>query len=197
MGGRVLITGGGTSEFIDPVRVITNLSSGKMGKALQQAFAQASYDVTYLNAAGLTAEQLGDLVFESAEQMDIIMMAAAVSDYRPLQSSAEKLKSKEAELTLKLTKTIDILAALGQQKRPGQYLAGFALESNNLLENARVKLQNKNLDLIVVNGIDALQAAESRVTLLDRAGNLEELPLLSKEQVAERIVAKIRRDTGQ
>ncbi len=165
-GKKVLVTAGATREALDPVRYITNHSTGKMGFALAEAAAYRGAEVTlvYGKTEGeppmfvkpvsiFSAEDMFRAVTEAAAEQDIIIKAAAVADYRPAEVSAGKIKKSDGELTLRLEKTKDILAYLGGHKRAGQLLCGFAMETENLVANAEEKLRAKNLDLICANSI--------------------------------------------
>jgi phosphopantothenoylcysteine decarboxylase/phosphopantothenate--cysteine ligase len=207
-----VVTAGPTREFLDPVRFISNPSSGKQGFALAQAALDRGAEVTLITGPVslatpvgarrvdvTTVQQMLDAVLEDAADADALLMAAAVGDYRPATVSEHKIK-KTADLTLRLERTPDILAAVARQRadtgRP-QVVVGFAAESQDLLENARAKLEAKRLDLIVANDItaaDAGFAAETnRVVLLDREGGVEELPLMSKAAVAETVLDRVTR----
>jgi phosphopantothenoylcysteine decarboxylase/phosphopantothenate--cysteine ligase len=186
VGKKVIITGGGTKEPIDPVRVISNLSSGKMAKALVAAAKQAGADVTYIEAT--TVEGLKKDVLKNFAQADVVIMAAAVSDYRPVTVNNQKIKKKNAKLTIELEKTEDILGLLGK-KKTHQYLVGFALESEDLAANAKEKLINKNCDLIVGNSTEALGAENTCVTIISR--ETAELFQGPKSKVAEQIIDRI------
>jgi phosphopantothenoylcysteine decarboxylase/phosphopantothenate--cysteine ligase len=211
-GRKVVVTAGPTREFLDPVRFISNPSSGKQGFALAQAALDRGADVVLITGPVslstpvgarrvdvTTVQQMLDAVLEDAADADALLMAAAVGDYRPATVSEHKIK-KTADLTLRLERTPDILAAVARQRadtgRP-RVVVGFAAESQDLLENARAKLEAKRLDLIVANDItaaDAGFAAETnRVVLLDREGGVEELPLMSKAAVAETVLDRVTR----
>jgi phosphopantothenoylcysteine decarboxylase/phosphopantothenate--cysteine ligase len=203
-GQHVVVTAGGTQEPIDPVRYISNRSSGKMGYALAEAARDRGAKVTLITAptslpqpAGVdlirvtTAEEMYQAVDNIVSQASVLVMAAAVADYRPKTASAEKIKKAEAGLTLELEPTPDILSSV-----KGSFIkVGFAAESSNLIENALEKLRHKGLDLIVANDITAKDsgfgADTNRVTIIDREGNRENLPLLSKRDVADRILDKV------
>ena len=210
-GKRVLITAGGTQEPIDPVRVITNLSSGKQGFALAQAALDSGAQVTLISApvaqdtpvgAELlevrTARQMSNAVQEVARQADVLIMAAAVADFQPADPAGEKIKRSDGIPQIRLEAAPDILAAVSELKRESgcpRVTVGFAAESQDLLQNASAKLNAKNLDLIVANDISANDAGfavdTNRVTLLDADGGVEELPLLSKFKVAEHVLSRI------
>ncbi|MDZ7261862.1 MAG: bifunctional phosphopantothenoylcysteine decarboxylase/phosphopantothenate--cysteine ligase CoaBC [candidate division KSB1 bacterium] len=206
-GKRVLVTAGRTEELIDPVRMITNFSSGKMGFALAEAAALRGAEVTLVSGPTelkpycwvnyrkvRTASEMAQVVREEFGATDILIMAAAVADFRPKMIAPEKIKKDQARLVLELEKTDDILHEAGQNKGH-RILVGFALETEPGLENARAKLQQKNLDLIVWNNPLEQGAGfgwdTNKVTLIDRWGTSEDLPLMSKRQVAERILDKI------
>lgn len=188
---KVLITSGGTKEPLDPVRVITNLSSGKMGAALRQAALAAGAEVCFIEAQSV--EQLKNDIAKDFKNADVLIMAAAVSDYRPKHSSNKKIKSKADLLTIELEKTEDLLAYFGKQKK-GQYLVGFCLETDNLEENALAKLKAKNLDLIVANSAKALGAETSSVLVIDKNKKTNEYTDLPKTMIAEKIIERICRD---
>ena len=202
---KILITAGPTREYIDPVRFITNRSSGKMGYALAEAAAARGWETLLVTGpvvleapAGVrlvrieSAAEMAANVKHNAPECDAVVMAAAVADYRPVKVLEHKLKKMPGDLTLHLERTEDILASLGKMKRPGQILVGFAAETDDLLVNARKKLETKNLDWIAANKVcDGFGADTNRVTLLGRNGEVEELPLAPKAEVAELILNRI------
>ena len=212
-GKKVLITAGPTYEAIDPVRFIGNRSSGKMGIALAEAAAEMGAEVTLiLGPTHLLPKEISiNLIrVESAKEMytesvnifnviDIAIMAAAVADYRPRLVSYRKIKKTESTITIELEKTEDILQSLGNTKEEGQFLVGFALETDNELANAQGKLQRKNADLIVLNSLNDEGAGfgvdTNRVSLIFRNGNIIKFELAPKQTVAknilENVVAKI------
>lgn len=205
-GKRVLITAGPTQESIDPVRYISNHSTGKMGYAIANAFAKAGADVTLVS--GPTALSLPDptirrIDVRSAQDMleaaqsifansDIVILNAAVADYTPAHPAERKMKKNEATFSLELTKTIDIAATLGSQKRPGQLLMGFALETDNERENALTKLHKKNLDWIVLNSLRDAGAGfghdTNKITVIANDEQTHEFALKSKAEVAQDLV---------
>ena len=206
-GKRVLVTAGATREYIDPVRFITNRSSGKMGYAIAEAAAQRGAEVRLISGTatvptpvGLEIEQvettleMHDAVLKTFDETDIVIMAGAPADYRPREFTPHKIKKTNDTLTLPLEKNPDIAQALGEQKTH-QTLVCFAAETNDLLENAQRKLIRKNCDLIVANDILAegagFQSDTNIVTLLDRHGTCEQLPRASKRDVADVILTKI------
>lgn len=202
-GRHVVVTAGGTREAIDPVRVISNRSTGKQGYALAEAAWARGARVTLITSAQLPDPVGVEIVcVESAAQMqvaveqvgdaDVIIMAAAVADFRPAQTADEKIKKGDGAVpTIDLVKTHDFLVDLGAAKRPGQVIVGFAAETQNLLENARRKLQRKNLDLIVANDVSAPGAGfaheTNKVTILRADGTDHDVPLGSKRAVAEAV----------
>ncbi len=205
IGKRVLVTAGPTREPIDPVRYLSNRSSGKMGYALAEAAKLRGAEVilvsgpTALSVPGgvevvrvETAAQMYDVALSYAENADVIIAAAAVSDYRPAEAADRKIKKSGASSTLALAQTDDILAELGRRKRPGQTLVGFAAETEDLRAQARLKLTSKNLDWIAANDVTAEGAGfdgdTNIVTLLGANGQEIALPLLTKREVAERIL---------
>jgi phosphopantothenoylcysteine decarboxylase/phosphopantothenate--cysteine ligase len=213
LGKKVLITAGPTYEAIDPVRFIGNRSSGKMGIALAEEAAEMGAEVTLiLGPTHLLPKEISiNLIrVESAKEMyaesvnifnvmDIAIMAAAVADYRPRLVSDTKIKKTESTVTIELEKTNDILQSLGNTKVEGQFLVGFALETDNELANAQGKMQRKNADLIVLNSLNDEGAGfgvdTNRVSLIFRNGNIIKFELEPKQTVAknilENVVAKI------
>ena len=206
-GTRVLVTAGATREYIDPVRFITNRSSGKMGYAIAEAAAQRGAEVHLISGTatvpapiGIEIEQvettleMHDAVLQAFDETDIVIMAGAPADYRPREFTPHKIKKTNDTLTLPLEKNPDIAQALGEQKTH-QTLVCFAAETNDLLENAQKKLIRKNCDLIVANDILAegagFQSDTNIVTLLDRHGTCEQLPRASKRDVADVILTKV------
>lgn len=208
-GKKALVTAGPTYEAIDPVRFIGNHSSGKMGFAIAEELSNLGADVILVT--GPTSLQLSDTtinrvdVVSAADMMnaatqhfpgsDIAILSAAVADYRPAEVSDVKIKKKDSELTLDLVKTVDVLASLGKQKKEGQLLVGFALETNNEEENAIAKLKKKNLDFIVLNSLQDKGAGfkfdDNKVTIIDRDMNKETFSLKSKKDVAKDICKKV------
>jgi len=204
-GRTVVVSAGGTMEPIDPVRVITNHSSGKMGYALAEAARDRGADVVLVTAPTnlpdpalvnvvqvKTAEQMGEAIQGHLSKADALVMAAAVADYKPATAADQKIKKAEDELNIFLAKTTDILkSAKGNFVR-----VGFAAESQNLVENAKAKVGSKQLDLIVANDITAegsgFGSDTNQVTLIDRDLQVEELPLLTKYEVSNRILDRVR-----
>lgn len=207
LGKNVLVTAGATKEAIDPVRFITNHSTGKMGYAIAKIARQRGADVTLVSGhttmkapLGITyvqvesAQDMYDAVLTRSKGMDIVIKAAAVADYTPKVYIDEKIKKQANEINLDMKSTKDILKSLGEIKTEGQILCGFAMESQNLLDNARVKLESKNLDLIIANSIKTEGAGFSGdtniVTILSKDSE-QSLPLMSKEAVAMEIIDQI------
>ncbi|KPL70066.1 phosphopantothenoylcysteine decarboxylase [Ornatilinea apprima] len=210
-GKKVVITAGGTREPIDPVRVITNRSSGRQGYAVAQAALDAGAQVTLITTPTQlplpygaevlsveTAAQMGDAVLSASAQADALIMSAAVADFQPVQAAPQKIKKSGAPPAIELRPTTDILSAVAAQRQTLQrprVVIGFAAESQNLLENARAKLQAKRLEMIVANDISAADAGfevnTNRVVFLTPTAEPESLPLLSKSEVAGRIVQRL------
>lgn len=217
-GRRVVVSAGGTQEPIDPVRFISNRSSGKQGYALAQAALDRGAEVTLVSGPTAlpapigaklidvqTAEAMAQAVLAASAEADVLLMAAAVADFRPAQVAGQKLK-KSAVPEIRLEKTLDILTAVGEARdgspahRPA-VIVGFAAESQNVIENARDKVLRKRLSLIVANDITASDAGfgvdTNRVTVIDAGGGVEELPLLTKTQVAEAVLARVEKMLAQ
>ncbi|MDE5940244.1 MAG: bifunctional phosphopantothenoylcysteine decarboxylase/phosphopantothenate--cysteine ligase CoaBC [Lachnospiraceae bacterium] len=206
-GKKVLVTAGPTREKLDPVRYISNHSTGKMGYAIAAAAVRRGADVTLVSGKVelvppmgvqvvpvVSAADMAQAVKEAAPEQDIIVKAAAVADYRPRVTADEKIKKKKDELSVELARTEDILAWLGAHRREGQILCGFSMETEHLLENSRAKLEKKKIDMIVANNLKQRGAGfgtdTNVVTLLTKEGT-EELPLLSKEEVADRLLDRL------
>jgi len=211
---KVLITAGPTQEPIDPVRFISNHSSGKMGFAIAEAFEMAGAEVTLVSGPVSIAPPKGVKVekVQSAKQMfeatakyfaesDIVVLSAAVADFTPLSVADKKIKKKEdvsggGLLNIELTKTTDIAATLGQQKNSGQIIVGFALETDNELENAKEKLERKNFDFIVLNSLQDSGAGfrydTNKIKIIDRVGKIYDFDLKTKKEVAQDILATIK-----
>lgn len=203
VGKKVLVTAGATREAIDPVRYITNRSTGKMGYAIARIAMHRGADVTLVSGpTNLTppicvdvvnvesAEEMFKVVKKLAPDMDIIIKAAAVADYTPVSYSEKKIKKKEGETPFALTRTKDILSYLGKHRKEGQFLCGFSMETEKLLENSRKKLENKHVDLIVANNVKTEGAgfgSDTNVVSLIMEEGVVELPCMPKEEVAEAI----------
>jgi phosphopantothenoylcysteine decarboxylase/phosphopantothenate--cysteine ligase len=208
-GERILVTAGPTREPFDPVRFITNYSSGKMGYALAIVARRRGAAVTLISGptslpvpAGVdfipvsSAMEMRDAVMKRLKDATIVIKSAAVADFRPSTQADAKIKKKGGALTLTLERNPDILAEIGKQKK-GRILIGFAMESEDLVENAKAKLLTKNLDLIVANDLKqsgaGFQTDTNIVKILDRQGGIEALPLMEKMEVAGRILDRARR----
>ncbi len=200
---RLVVTAGGTQEPIDPVRVIANHSSGKMGFALAECARDRGAQVTLIaGAASLrvprgidfvpagTTHEMRDAVLRSIENADALLMAAAVADFRPAQAEDQKIKKGPTEsFALQLVKNPDILQEVASRRSHSLFVAGFAAETQELLENAKAKLKSKNLDLIVANPVPSTFGSDIvQATLIERGGAVTELPPMSKEDLAEKIL---------
>lgn len=207
VGKKILVTAGPTQEPVDPVRYLTNHSTGKMGYAIARVCSFRGADVTLVTgrtslsrplfvdvAEVTTAREMYEAVTERFSDQDIVIKAAAVADYRPKEVSDEKVKKSDGEMVIELERTDDILKYLGLHKREDQFLCGFSMETENMLGNSRAKLAKKNLDMIVANNLKVPGAGfagdTNVVTLITQDGEVE-LPLLSKEETAVRILNKI------
>ena len=207
-GKKVVVSAGATQEAMDPVRYITNHSTGKMGYAVARACMLRGADVTLLASTGChlpavpfvktvpftTASDLFEAVKENAMDADALVMAAAVADYRPAVVAADKVKKKDGELTLALERTQDILAWVGEHKPEKLFVCGFSMETKDLLQNSTAKLHKKKMDMIVANNVKVAGAGfgvDTNVVTLITNDTVEELPLQSKDEVAMRIADKI------
>ncbi len=206
-GRKVLVTAGPTQEKLDPVRYISNHSTGKMGYAIARQAMLRGAEVTLVSGKVnlqppmgvrmvpvVSAADMAQAVKADAQEQDIIIKAAAVADYRPAVTADEKLKKKDDEMNLVLERTEDILAWLGAHRRPGQFLCGFSMETEHMLENSRAKLEKKKIDMIVANNLKQTGAGfgtdTNVVTLLTQEDTLT-LPIMSKEEVADRLLTFI------
>lgn len=206
-GKRVLVTAGPTREALDPVRYLTNRSSGRMGYAIAKAAARRGAEVTlvsgptalprpgYMEIVDVeSARDMFDAVTSRAPDMDIIIKAAAVADYRPADVAEDKIKKKDGDLSIPLERTRDILGTLGQRKREGQFLCGFSMETRDLIDNSRKKLIKKNLDMVAANNVKVAGAGfgvETNVLTLITAEGEKELPLMSKDAAADALLDAI------
>ncbi|MCI8514989.1 MAG: bifunctional phosphopantothenoylcysteine decarboxylase/phosphopantothenate--cysteine ligase CoaBC [Lachnospiraceae bacterium] len=207
-GKKILVTAGPTREAIDPVRYLTNHSTGKMGYAIARVAAYRGADVVLVSGATnlacpafveridvVSARDMFEAVTERAGDMDIVIKAAAVADYRPATVSREKVKKSDGELTILLERTEDILSYLGQHKKKGQILCGFSMETQDMLKNSRAKLVKKNLDLIVANNLKQTGAGfgtDTNVVTLIWKDREEELPIMTKEEVAVKLLDRLK-----
>lgn len=206
-GKKVLVTAGATQEALDPVRYLTNHSTGKMGYALAKAAMLRGAQVTLVSAPTnlepplsvevvpvVSAQDMFEAVDSRFDETDILIMAAAVADYRPKEFVDHKIKKKAGDNMLELARTTDILGTLGVRKRTDQFICGFSMETENLLENSAQKLRKKNLDMIAANNLYTEGAGfgtETNVVTLIRPDGMTELPLMSKLQVAHRILNQV------
>lgn len=207
LGLRVLVTAGPTREALDPVRYLSNRSSGKMGYAIAKAAARRGAQVTLVTGPTalekprfmdvvdiVSAEDMFHEVTSRAAEQDIIIKAAAVADYTPAQVADDKLKKKDGDMSIPLIRTKDILAYLGQHRQPGQFLCGFSMETRDMLENSRKKLLKKNLDMIAANNVKEAGAGfavdTNLLTLITREEELA-LPLMSKDEAAHALLTEI------
>ncbi|OGV56624.1 MAG: hypothetical protein A2X49_08540 [Lentisphaerae bacterium GWF2_52_8] len=202
---KILVSAGPTREKIDPVRFISNRSSGKMGYALAEAALTAGHCVCIVSGPVAlkpppgaefvpveSAAEMASAMREHAKDADLVIMAAAVADYRPVSAADQKIKKSEAKLSLELERTEDILASLGKNKKPSQILVGFAAETSELVAHARAKLEAKNLDWIIANDVSrpscGFDSDTNAVTMLSRDGRSIELPLSDKKHLAIEIL---------
>lgn len=206
-GKKVLVTAGPTQEAIDPVRCITNHSTGKMGYAVARAAMLRGADVTLVSGPVnlnpppfvkvvpvKSAEDMFQAVTSISGEQDAVIKAAAVADYTPVTVSGEKVKKKDGDMSIPLKRTKDILKYLGEHKREGQFLCGFSMETEHMLENSRAKLQKKNTDMIVANNLKTAGAGfgtDTNVVTLITRDEVRELPILSKDEVAHEILNRI------
>ena len=204
---KVLVTAGPTQEAIDPVRYITNHSSGKMGYAIAKMAMLRGADVTLVSGRTaltpppfvrvvpvVTARDMYEAVTSVSQEQDIIIKAAAVADYRPASVSDEKIKKKDDDMSIALERTDDILKYLGEHKPDGQFLCGFSMETENMIGNSRVKLTRKNLDMVAANNVKVAGAGfqgDTNVLTLITQDEEVSLPLMSKEDAAGKILDKI------
>ena len=206
-GKKILVTAGPTQEAIDPVRYITNHSSGKMGYAIAKTAMLRGADVTLVSGHTaieppmfvnlvpvVTAKDMYEAVTSISDEQDIIIKAAAVADYRPANVSDEKVKKSEGQMSIDLERTDDILKYLGEHKPTGQFLCGFSMETQNVIENSRAKLVKKNLDMVAANNVKVegagFQGDTNVLTLITREEEIS-LPLMTKEGAADRLLDKI------
>ncbi len=206
---KILISAGPTREKIDPVRFISNRSSGKMGYALAEKAVDFAENVTLVSGpvnlevpSGVqcinieSAAEMAAAMFNESHDADLIIMCAAVADYRPKFVHDTKMKKSDGDLTIVLERTTDILKTLGENKKAGQILAGFAAETNDILENAQSKLERKNLDFIIANDVSSSSQGGfakdvNAVTIIDRSGHREVFDLCSKKELAGKILKYI------
>ena len=206
-GKKILVTAGPTREAIDPVRYITNHSTGKMGYTIAKTAALRGADVTLVSGPAeveppmfvnfvpvVTAKDMFEAVTGRSDEMDAVIKAAAVADYRPKFVNTEKTKKKDGDMAIELERTDDILKWLGEHKKESQFLCGFSMETEHMLENSRAKLTKKNLDMIVANNLKVAGAGfgtDTNVVTMIRENKETELPIMSKEEVAGAILDEI------
>lgn len=206
-GMKVLVTAGPTVEPLDPVRFLSNHSSGKMGYSVAKACMLRGADVTLVTGRTaltppmfvdvvpvISAEDMYDAVVSRSDSMNLIIKAAAVADYRPARIATEKVKKGDSDLSIPLERTRDILKYLGEHKKPGQFLCGFSMETEHMLENSRKKLIRKNLDMIVANNLKVPGAGfetDTNIVTMITPNDVTELSLMSKEEVSFHILDKI------
>ena len=206
-GKKILVTAGPTREAIDPVRYITNHSTGKMGYAIAKTAALRGAEVTLVSGPAeveppmfvnfvpvVTAKDMFEAVTSRSDEMDAVIKAAAVADYRPKFVNTEKTKKKDGDMAIELERTDDILKWLGEHKKESQFLCGFSMETEHMLENSRAKLKKKNLDMIVANNLKVAGAGfgtDTNVVTMIRENKETELPIMSKEEVAGAILDEI------
>ena len=206
-GKKILVTAGPTREAIDPVRYITNHSTGKMGYAIAKTAALRGADVTLVSGPAeveppmfvnfvpvVTAKDMFEAVTSRSDEMDAVIKAAAVADYRPKFVNTEKTKKKDGDMAIELERTDDILKWLGEHKKDSQFLCGFSMETEHMLENSRAKLKKKDLDMIVANNLKVAGAGfgtDTNVVTMIRENKETELPIMSKEEVAGAILDEI------
>ena len=206
-GKKVLVSAGPTREAIDPVRFISNHSTGKMGYAIAENAMLRGAQVTLVSGpcaidpppfvkviSVVSAGDMYEAVTENAGDQDIIILTAAVADYRPEKTAEEKIKKKDGDMSIALTRTKDIIGTLGQNRRKDQFLCGFSMETEHMLENSRAKLEKKHLDMIVANNLKVAWAGfgtDTNVITIITPNEAEELPLMSKAEAAEAILDRI------
>lgn len=207
VGKKVLVTAGPTQEALDPVRYLTNHSSGKMGYAIAQAAARRGAQVTLVSGPValkrlpyvetvdvVSAQEMFEAVTTRAAEQDIIIKAAAVADYRPTVVAEDKMKKSDDALSIPLERTQDILGWLGQHRQPGQFLCGFSMETQNMVENSRKKLEKKRVDMIAANNLKVEGAGfgvdTNLLTLITKDG-MDELPMVTKEAAADLLLDSI------
>ena len=204
---KVMVTAGPTQEIIDPVRYVTNHSTGKMGYSIAKICALRGADVTLVSGKTsleppmfvtvvpvTTAKDMYEAVVSGSEETDIVIKAAAVADYRPKKVSDEKIKKSDGQMVLEMERTEDILGYLGAHKREGQFLCGFSMETENMLENSKAKLAKKHVDMIVANNLKVQGAGfgtDTNIVTIITKENITELELLSKDEVAKRLLDEI------
>ena len=203
---NILVTAGATREFLDPVRFISNPSSGRMGVKIAEAAKKRGHNVILVVGCctvnvpdempivmGTTALEMRKMIRQYLDWADVLVMNAAVGDWRMKKVSKQKIKKEAKTLTLKLTANPDILAEIGKLKKRGKkiFLVGFSVDTESLINNAKKKLKKKNLDLIIANPIDTFGSTGAGVTIINRNGEITKLALFSKKQLAGKLVRLI------
>ena len=202
------MSSGATQEAIDPVRYITNHSTGKMGYAIAKAAMRRGAEVTLVTGRTaiapppfiktipvVSAQDMFEAVSAEAAEQDIIIKAAAVADYRPIEAADNKIKKKDGDASIMLERTTDILAWLGAHRREDQIICGFSMETENLIENSRAKLKKKNIDMIVANNLKTKGAGfgtDTNVVTFIRESSIKELDIMSKDEVADAILDELK-----
>ena len=206
-GKKVLVTAGPTRESLDPVRFLSNRSTGKMGYAIAKMAMLRGADVTlvsgpvnipappFVNVVNVeSAQQMFEAVKDAAEEQDIIIKSAAVADYRPMTVAEDKIKKTDGDMSIPLERTTDIIKYLGEHKKEGQFICGFSMETKDMLENSSAKLVKKNMDMIVANNVKDEGAGfavdTNKVVMITKDG-MKDLPLMSKEEVADHLLTEI------
>ncbi len=208
-GRKVLVTAGPTRESIDPVRFISNHSSGRMGYAMARRAALRGADVTIVSGPTdlekpygvkavdvVTAADMYEAVTSVSEDMDVIIKAAAVADYTPITVADNKIKKQDSDISVPLMRTKDILAYLGEHKRPGQVICGFSMETENMLENSKAKLMKKNVDMICANNLKQAGAGfqtDTNIITVITKDTVTELPMMSKDEAADKILDEVKK----
>ena len=206
-GRKVLVTAGPTREALDPVRYLTNHSSGRMGYSIARAASRRGAEVVLVSGPTalkkpayvetvdiVSAQDMYEAVTSRAAEMDIIIKAAAVADYRPASVADNKIKKKDGDMSIPLERTKDILGTLGEAKKPGQFLCGFSMETENMVENSKKKLEKKHLDMIAANNVKVEGAGfgvETNILTLITPDGTKELPLMSKDDAADALLDAI------
>lgn len=207
VGKKVMISAGPTEESLDPVRILTNHSSGKMGFALARVAAKRGADVTLVTGPVnlstplgvervdiVSAEDMYNEITSRAPEKDIIIMAAAIADYTPVSVADNKIKKQDGDMSIPLKRTKDVLKGLGENKKEGQFICGFSMETENMLENSKAKLVKKNVDMICANNLKVPGAGykvDTNIITIIKKDSVRELPIMSKDEAAYEILSEI------
>lgn len=207
VGKKVMISAGPTEESLDPVRILTNHSSGKMGFALARVAAKRGADVTLVTGPVnlstplgvervdiVSAEDMYNEITSRAPEKDIIIMAAAIADYTPVSVADNKIKKQDGDMSIPLKRTKDVLKGLGENKKEGQFICGFSMETENMLENSKAKLVKKNADMICANNLKVPGAGykvDTNIITIIKKDSVRELPIMSKDEAAYEILSEI------